>query len=115
MTPTKLPKEITNINGIEMERFFIDYFARLNILDSKLDEGGIACFILANRVYKGQKVPLIEATSSYFSSIGYKSLLKVDRLLSLKRLPRSMRHLQKSLTKSHTGMNYETVLAFQKQ
>lgn len=109
-----MPKQVRNIDGIEMKRFLEDYFGRLKIFDNILTHNGIICFILADRVYKGKKVPLIKATSSFFKSLGYQPILEIDRMLSWKRLPRSMRHNHKAVVKNHDGMNYETVLGFQK-
>lgn len=111
-----IPAQVEHIKGLEMKRFFEDYFGRLVLFDKLLEKNGIICFVLADRTYKGEKIQLINATSSFFDSLGYEPILKVDRMLSLKRLPRSMKHTHKTNTnaQTHIGMNYETILGFKK-
>lgn len=110
----EIPKNVRNINGAEMKRFIEDYFGRLSLFDEILSKNGIICFILADRVYKGKKVPLIKATSAFFKTLGYQPILEIDRMLTWKRLPRSMKHAYKKTTQRHEAMNYETVLGFKK-
>jgi|GEM_PF-1511439 len=111
------PEHITSFaKGLPggMGRFVADYFSRLNVLDSLLQSKGLMCFVLADRIHDGAKFPLVDLTSEFMARLGYKNPLRMERQLSLKRLPRSMRYRYQDTYKGHEAMNYETVLGFVK-
>ena len=107
-----LPKSVQYIDKGPMKKFCLDYFARLKSISVLLSETAICCFVLADRTYKRQKFPLVEANIEYMESLGFNLVDKYDRFLSWKRLPRSMRYIHENEIAKHEGMNYESVVVF---
>lgn len=96
-----------------MLRFTTDYFNRLYLLSTFLKTNGLISLILGDRLHNSRRYPLIDATCSYFKSLGFKEIFRHERLLSHKRLPRTMIHQYRSKELTHDSMNYETIVCFQ--
>jgi len=108
--PWKVGKEVTG----SMRKFCEDYFGRLDIVVNSVRKNGIICLVLGDRIYQGRRFPLISTTKQFLVDSGAKEVASVERFLSWKRLPRTMQHRARNGPKFHSGMNYETIVAFQK-
>lgn len=109
-----LPESVQYITKGPMRKFCVDYFQRLKLVTDALNERAMCSLILADRTYKKQKFPLIDSTVSYMEGMGFKLISRNDRYLSLKRLPRTMQHINQDKAATHVGMNYESVVIFQR-
>ncbi len=108
----EVPSQARSVSCAAMRRFTQGYFGRLKILLARLKSGGIVSFVLANRTVEGRRFPLIEATETFLKARGLRMLAKEERLMAWKRLPRTMKHRYGNRRKTHTGINYETILTF---
>ena len=109
--PTSLPDDV----GPPMARFSAGYFSRLALLSELLKRRATCCLVLGNRTHRGQVFPLIETTIECLGRLGFSLADRHDRLLSRKRLPRSMRHLSYGQPATHDSINYESVITMVRQ
>ena len=104
--PSSLPKDVAP----SMVRFSSGYFARLALLSEVLKQNALCCLVLGNRTHRGRRFPLIETTIEFLEKRGFALVDRHDRLLSRKRLPRSMRHRACDGLGEHDSINYESVV-----
>ena len=108
----ELPESVQYIDAGPMKKFCLDYFQRLKATTELLSDNAICCLVLADRTYKKKQFPLIESSINYLNNLGFDLIGRHDRFLTWKQLPRTMKHVHENKSVSHTGMNYESVVAF---
>lgn len=104
--PPSLPSDLSPA----MRRFSEGYFARLALCSVLLKHKATCCLVLGNRTHRGQVFPLIETTIEFLTGLGFSLVDRHDRLLSRKRLPRSMQHRVNGASIDHDSINYESVI-----
>ena len=109
--PVSLPEDVAP----PMARFSSGYFARLALVSGILSSRATCCLVLGNRTHQGRVFPLIETTIEFLERLGFSLVDRHDRLLSQKRLPRSMRHRSCGQPTSHDSINYESVVTMVRQ
>ena len=104
--PPSLPKDVSTA----MAKFSTGYYLRLKLMSKLLKRNAACCLVLGNRTHRGQIFPLIETTIEFLTSCGFFLVDRHDRLLSRKRLPRSMSHRSRGSPARHDSINYESVV-----
>ena len=113
-TSSLLFEDVEKIDNQAMKRFGNDYFGRLELLFRALKKNGIISLILGDRTCSGCSYPLIDSTINFLRANRFKQILRQDRLLSWKHLPRTMRHKVTNGNMKYQSLNYETILCFKK-